>query len=177
MLTTSELAERGVRFKSSARVDSESLKEVATRSYLPYTIFAHVFSALIVCFGLFWYLTGGQIVVLIGLCVAAIIIEIEQYVVLQRNSRLLVERENEMQRALPDVYLPVRETLFTDGAIVSANTGASYEYQQITKVMQSKHYVILVQKGGIFTLVSKESLQGGTVDEFMSFIEAKRQQG
>ena len=68
-MTTSELAERGVRFKSTARVDSESLKEVATRSYLPYTIFAHVFSALIVCFGLIWYLTGGQIVVLIGLCV------------------------------------------------------------------------------------------------------------
>lgn len=172
-MAASELAELGVRFKSSTRVDSEALKEVAARSCRPYTIFAHVFSALIVCFGLFWYLNGGQIVVLIGLCVAAIMIEIEQYVVTQRNSRLLVEREMEMQRLLPDTFLPVRETAFTDGAIVSLNTGTSYEYQQITKVMQSEHYVILVQRGGIFTLVSKENLQGGTVDEFVSFIEAK----
>ena len=166
-----------VRFRSVARVDADALKEVSDRAYRPYSIFAHAFSLACLCIGLFLQLFAGQTALFVGLCVAVVVIQIERVIVMRRNARMLVEREAEMERQLPDVFTPVRETVFTDEAIVSIKSGASIEYGDIAKVLQSEHYVILMQRSGIFVLVSKEDLEGGTVDELVSFVEERRKAG
>ena len=168
------LTQENVRFRSIAHVDDAALKEVAECFYRPYAILAHVFSACALCIGLILYLTSGRLVYLVGMCIAIAVIQIERVVTMRRDTRLLIEREETMERQLPDVFNPERETLFTDEAIVSATTGIRYGYEEIVKVMKSKHYVILLQQGSLFTIVSKEDLEGGTVDELLSFIDERR---
>lgn len=162
-----------VRFRSTARLTEEAMREVTACSLRPRTFFAHVWTALCVCLGLL-FLYWGWVPYAIALIVAAVALQIAQRLGTKRTVRLLVEREQEMERQMPDVFTSVREHIFTDERIESGKTSATYDYASIQKVLTSEHYVILFLKGGLFLLVDKANLQGGTVVEFLQFIDAKR---
>lgn len=165
-----------VRFSGLVRLDEGTLREVQTRYYRPFAIFGYVFCAMILACALIVCAFKGQAGTpfLIGACFATIIIQAERHYIITRNTRLMVEREAEMARQMPDLFTPEREFLFTDEGIYSKRTGNTTPYSDVRNVMESQRFVILVLPGAICIPVIKDSLQGGTPDEFKQFISEKR---
>ena len=168
-------APEDVRFRSTVKIDDEMMKEVANCFYRPYNILVHTISVVfglagIVCLLKDW---GGIIVPAVLFAGIAILQEI-RITVMKRIYRIMLDREEEMRRQQPDLFLPVRDTVFTDTEIVGLKTGSRYDYKSVIKVMESENYVILVMRGMLFIPVLKATLEGGSVKEFKSFIEARR---
>lgn len=165
-----------VRFSGSVRLDESIIREVAVRLYRPFSILSNVSSVVSVGFGLYLVLAYGEsgLPYLIGCCIAAAIIQAERIFAIRRNVRLMTEHEHEMARQLPDVFVPDRECLFTDEGIFSARTGKVTPYSSVRKVLETPRLLLLLLPGGMYVAVEKDTLQGGTVEEFKQFIDEKR---
>lgn len=166
-------APEDVRFKSTYRVDDEMMKEVANCFYRNFNVTVHVGCGLCGLLGIVCLLKGW-IAVAVGLIVLIPVLQCLRVITMKRIYRIMLDREEEMQRQQPDLYPPVRETAFTDTKMVGLKTGSSYDYKSVTKVMESENYVILILPGALFIPVPKATLEGGSVEEFKAFIEARR---
>lgn len=166
-------APEDVRFKSTYRVDDEMMKEVANCFYRNFNVAVHALCGLYGLLGIA-FLSKGWIGMAVGMFVAIPVVQCLRVITMKRIYRIMLEREEEMQRQQPDLYPPVRETAFTDTEMVGLKTGSSYDYKSVTKVMESENYVILILPGALFIPVPKATLEGGSVKEFKAFIEVRR---
>lgn len=73
----------------------------------------------------------------------------------------------------PSVYEQLRTYQFTEKGACIAQGLPVYGYEDLIKIRESKHFIILTFKGPQNLPVRKDSIRGGSVKEFRDFLNAR----
>ena len=77
----------------------------------------------------------------------------------------------------PSVYEQLRTYQFTEKGACIAQGLPVYRYEDLIKIRESKHFIILIFKGPQHLPVRKDSIRGGSVKEFRDFLNAHLKKG
>ena len=155
-------------FETTCVLDKKDIKEITKRLSRKSIILIIVI--ILLYLSAMFLLRMPVYITLTGSILLLAVMVLEQKLVIRKTVNATMEQIHEQERLFPAVYRPQKTYSFTDEGIRSAADVPLMGYSDIIGIYESKNFFILMHKGNILIPVRKDSIKGGTPDEFKAFV-------